>query len=59
MLIKHINKNLFDVFINNGWENWERYNVVNNNGVRSLNRIAGEAQPSNVVNYLQKKVGIV
>lgn len=54
MLIKNINKNKFDLFFNNGWENWARFEISNN----KLHQIAGVAVPFSIINYLKKKNGV-
>ena len=35
MLVKHITKNLKDVFIGEGWDNWARINLAQNRVVSS------------------------
>lgn len=59
MLIKNINNNTLDVFINNGWDNWARYKITREAQKKVLTQIAGETLPPNVVSYLKKKVGAV
>ncbi len=54
MLIKNVNGTTFDVFFNNGWENWGRFTVAN----KQLQQIAGVAVPGSIINYLKKKHGV-
>lgn len=54
MLIKNINKNTFDLFFNNGWENWARFSVVDN----KLQQISGVNVPASIIGYLKKKHGV-
>ena len=63
MLIKAVNSNIVDVFIDNGWENWCRFAIIrsrNKEGkvVKKLNKIAGKAIPSNLFSILCKKLGV-
>jgi len=51
MLIKHINKNTFDLFFNNGWDNWARFEVTNN----KLQQQAGVQVPANITSFLNKR----
>lgn len=51
MLVKHINKSTFDVFFDNGWENWARFLVKNN----KLHQIAGIAVPKPIESFLNKR----
>jgi hypothetical protein len=51
MLVKHITKNRFDVFYNDGWENWARFEVK---GGKTM-QIAGVPAPKNIGAYLDKR----
>lgn len=54
MLIKNVNKNTFDLFFNEGWENWARFQVNNH----KVTQIAGVHVPVNIIKYLEKKHGV-
>lgn len=51
MLIKNINKNTFDLFFNNGWENWARFSVASG----KLQQTCGVNVPASIIGYLKKK----
>jgi hypothetical protein len=54
MLIKQVNGNTFDLFFNQGWDNWARFTKENN----KLRQISGVSVPQNIIHYLQKKHGV-
>lgn len=55
MLIKNVNSNTFDVFFNDGWDNWGRFQINN----KKLSQIGGVGYvPASIINYLKKKNGI-
>jgi len=51
MLIKHINKNTFDLFFNNGWDNWARFEVKGT----QLHQVNGVQVPTNITSFLNKR----
>ena len=51
MLVKHINNNTFDIFFNQGWDNWGRFQIENN----KLTQIGGITVPANIITYLTKR----
>jgi len=51
MLIKHINKNTFDLFFNNGWDNWARFEVKGT----QLSQVSGVQVPTNITSFLNKR----
>jgi hypothetical protein len=59
MLIKHVNKKVFDLFYNNGWENWARFQISKTNDHhRKIEQIAGDpAIPGGIIQFLEKKYG--
>lgn len=60
MLIKHVNKKVFDLFFNSGWENWARFEIIKTDQhKRQLKQIAGEhTVPPGIRQYLDKKYGV-
>jgi uncharacterized membrane protein len=60
MLIKHVTKKTFDVFFNNGWENWARFEIVKNEKhQRKLKQVAGEQIPTGIAQFLERKYGVI
>jgi hypothetical protein len=51
MLVKHLSKNTFDVFFNKGWENWARFEVMNN----KLAQVGGVHVPNNIQTFLNNR----
>jgi hypothetical protein len=51
MLVKHINAGLFDIFFNQGWDNWARFEVVQG----KVNQIKGHTVPTNIQSFLAKR----
>jgi len=51
MVVKHINSQTFDVFFENGWNNWGRFFVDKN----QVTQIAGEKVPTNIQKFLVKR----
>lgn len=51
MLVKHCNPNLFDIFYNQGWENWARFSIVNG----KVTQVKGNAVPTNIHAFLTKR----
>ena len=51
MVVKHINAETFDVFFENGWENWARFTVDQN----KLHQIGGTQVPININKFLTKR----
>ena len=51
MVVKHLNPQTFDVFFENGWNNWGRFFVDKN----QVTQIAGEKVPTNIQKFLVKR----
>ena len=51
MQVKHITKDTFDIFFDNGWENWARFLVKEN----KLHQIAGVSVPKPIQIFLNKR----
>lgn len=51
MLVKHVNQNRFDVFFNNGWTNWARFEVTRG----KLTQVSGTDVPKPIVSFLEKR----
>ena len=51
MLVKHISSNRFDVFYNNGWDNWARFQVENGKPKQTN----GFPVPKNIEIFLAKR----
>ena len=51
MLVKHITASRFDVFYNDGWENWARFEVKGG----KTQQVAGTAAPRNIQLFLDKR----
>lgn len=58
MLIKHINKNTFDIFYNVGWDYPARFEITQDNNKRTIEQKKGEKVPAPIFHYLNKKYGI-
>lgn len=52
MKVIHLNSFTFDVFYNEGWENWARYKVTKD---KKVVQIRGVAVPKNIQNFLEKR----
>lgn len=51
MVVKHLSKNKFDVFFNEGWENWGRFEIQN----KKIVQVAGVSIPKNIQLFLEKR----
>lgn len=51
MNVKHINKTTFDVFFDNGWDNWARFQK-NGSGVTQID---GVEVPKPIISFLNKR----
>ena len=51
MVVKHLSKTEFDVFFNQGWEDWGRFEVKN----KKLIQTAGVEVPKNIISFLNKR----
>ena len=54
MLIKHVNRNTFDVFLESGWENWSRFKIKFGK-VNELFQIKGTRVPRAVMADLTQR----
>lgn len=53
MIVKHINPNSFDIFYNQGWDNWARFSLTPSKIVQ----VAGNPVPKNIFLFLAKRYG--
>ena len=51
MLVKHITSTEFDIFYNQGWEHWGRFEIQNN----KLIQTKGTEVPKNITTFLTKR----
>ena len=51
MLVKHINKNTFDIWFDTGWENWARFEVTK----KGVNQVGGVEVPKPIISFLTKR----
>lgn len=51
MKVMHITANRFDVFYNQGWENWARFEVKGGKTIQ----VAGAKAPANIQAFLDKR----
>ena len=51
MLVKYLNTNTFDIFFNDGWENWARFHVEKG----KLVQITGVPVPKNIQLFLENR----
>lgn len=52
MIIKHVKKHTFDVFIGTGWDNWSRFEMRGT----YLKKISGDNLSPNNMSILKEKV---
>lgn len=52
MKVLHLNQKTFDIFFNQGWENWARFQI---DGNKKLQQVAGVEVPKNIKLFLEKR----
>ena len=51
MKVMHITDKLFDIFFNQGWENWARFAVKGG----KIHQVAGVEVPKNIYHFLTNR----